>query len=280
MSDSFLWLGGQARIQSGGTASQLRVIGNGWWGMGAGAVLVGSGGTAFNTVLSGAYQAVQGQGAYTENTVVTNSGWQDVGLNSFDGLYGGGVASGSTLVSGGKQFVSGGTAVTTIISAGGTQTAMLGGVASGSVVSSAGFMTVLSGGTAYGANAVSGGRVLIAGGGVLSGGIIASGATLSGSAGALWTGNIKVGVAVSGGSIVSQGITEILSGGVHAISSLHREALCKSMPGVHSLGWQTLQQAVTRRWMGLLEEPSILADRGSVSDPHGNDKPEFDYIRL
>ncbi|NVN05557.1 Hint domain-containing protein [Asaia spathodeae] len=210
---SVLSAGGQVRIQSGGTASQLTAFGTGWWSYSAGAVLVGSGGTALNTVLSGAYQAVQGQGAYTENTLVTNSGWQDVGLNSFDGLYGGGIASGSVLVSGGKQFVSGGTALTTMISAGGTQTVMYGGVVSGSVVASAGFITVLSGGTGYNANALSGGRVVVASGGTLSGGIIASGATLSGSAGALWGGNLRVGGSISGGSIVSKGVAEISSGG-------------------------------------------------------------------
>jgi len=194
MASSVLSRGAVARIQSGGTASHLTASGNGWWGTEEAAILVGSGGTSLNATLSGGYQSVQGQGAYSENALVTGNGWQDVGWNSRDNTYGGGVTSGSTLVNGGKQFISGGTAVQTVVSAAGTQTILATGIASNAIV-------------------LSGGRTLVTSGGILSGGTIGQGGLLSAAAGGVYGGHISAAGIVSGGTVQSTGMLEVVSGG-------------------------------------------------------------------
>jgi len=230
MADTVVSAGATARVQSGGTASGLTAMGSGFWNYDAGAILVGAGGTALNGTLSGAYQSVQGQGAFSQNTLITGNGWEDVGWNARDNTYGGGVASGSTLINGGKQFVSGGRAVGTLVSSAGTQTVMSTGIASGSVVATGGVMSVLGGGTSFnaqvapgGIGTVSQGGTAIAADGVTSGMTVQAGGTaIAQNGGTVDTFTILDGgraTAVSGGtlanSVLSRGAQAyVLSGGV------------------------------------------------------------------
>lgn len=202
MADTVISRGAQARVLSGGTASGLTVLGNGWWSTTEGAILIGSGGTSLNATIAGGYQSVQGQGAYSENALVTSNGWQDVGWNSRDNTYGGGVASGSTLVSGGKQFISGGTATNTTISSAGTQNVLATGVTSGSLIASGGSMIVQAGGTAFNGLVASGGTGLInQGGTAIAADGLTSGLTIqAGGTGLVLAGGTASALVASGNS--------------------------------------------------------------------------------
>src|SRR5262249_48587182 len=87
----------------------------------------------------------------------------------------GGVDSGTTLLGGGRENVSGGLAINDLVLSGGTLTASSGGAASAATVGSSGLEVVPSGGTMGGATLSGGGEMTLSSGAVVSGGVVFAG---------------------------------------------------------------------------------------------------------
>ncbi|WP_336947617.1 Hint domain-containing protein [Asaia sp. HN010] len=185
-------------IMSGGTAHNVSVQGAGFilpTNSDAGRLEVGSGAYVSGAQINGGYVAVRGEAT---DVTLTNGGWMDIGLNSFNNAVpaGADTARATHIGNRSQQFVYGtGTARETYISSGGAQD------------------LVASGAKAYDSTVLSGGAVLLKNGTVLSGGNIAAGGLLSAASGGSYGGKITVAGVASGGTILNAGLFEITSGG-------------------------------------------------------------------
>jgi autotransporter passenger strand-loop-strand repeat protein len=120
------------------------------------AIIVASGGSATNFTLLGGNMVVSGGG--TADSVTANTAGLEIDS--------GGQASGVILTDRGFEIVgSGGTALATTISSGGSAVVSAGGVASGTVINSGGYEYVGTGGTELNAFISSGGTISVAQGG-------------------------------------------------------------------------------------------------------------------
>ncbi len=225
--------GGYALVSSGGTASSTMVNG--------GSQVVYAGGTASNTVVkSGSHYVMSGASAGsttvsggTEGAFGTVSG-TTIMSGGLEYIYSGGRALGATLSGGYVLVQSGGTAGGTTVKGGG-QVVYAGGTASGTVLSSGGVEYALAGGTTIGATVLGGsenifgagtGTILRNGGVefVFAGGS-ALGTTVSNGYELLQSGGKAIGTTVLGGAqlvygsavasstVVNGGAQYVMSGG-------------------------------------------------------------------
>lgn len=146
-------------------------------------LFVTSGNTCSGAQLSGDYMSVQGEGAVAQDTALTHGAWQDVAFNrTTSSGGGGGLATGTSLGAGAKQFVhSGGTATGSLVSSGATAVISGGGVTSGATAWGDGFYgqegtndgaVIVQGGASSIAAVVSGGYLSVQGQDALSEGAI------------------------------------------------------------------------------------------------------------
>lgn len=233
-SDTAIASGATAVVFNGGVTSGAIACGIGFRPGGEkneGALLVQSGGSSVDALVSGGYLSVQGQNAFSDGAVITANGWQDVGFSNRTDAQGGGTAHDTLLISGGRQYVSNGVATQTIIASGGTQQILPGGMAELSVVSSGGIMSVENWGSSYNTVVVTGGSALIRGNGIetVTQGI-GSGVTVTGNGffSQDGTGVLSIG---SGGT----GIDEIADGGYMSVEG---DGACAINALVTGNGWQ------------------------------------------
>jgi autotransporter passenger strand-loop-strand repeat protein len=179
--------GGEVIVDSGGVASAMAI------GKFSNAQVY-SGGTAFATMVGSDSLIDVEAGGLTTGTILSAYGAEE-------GIGYGGVASDTTISSGGDQIVSG-SAVNATVQAGGTQGVQSGGTAHTTNISGGGIEVVQAGGYADGGNA-DGGNLYVSSGGTASDIYIRGGFTDLG-VGAIATDNI---VFVSGGILQIDGTT-------------------------------------------------------------------------
>lgn len=188
---------GGTEVTSNGTTSGLTVFGTGWNSdrtIPQGNLIVKSGGTAYNAQISGGYLSIADNSAVSVSAHITNGGWQDVGYDRINST-------------------SGGTAIHTILEGGARQFIFAANSSVDTQVYSGSIMDALSGAAGVNAAIFAGGAAVIRGGATLSGGTVASGGQLIVSANGLLGGTIKVQGVVSGGTVITNGLLELLSGG-------------------------------------------------------------------
>ena len=227
---SLLVDGGTEYVSSGALAS-AGVIEN------SGTEYILAGGREVGDSVQGGVQFVDGSGSASSGTVEGNSGGigdDTFGGEGFQLVSAGGSAEAMTLVFGGIQEVAG-FASGTVVSSGGEQQVFGGGVASATSVGSDGYLLVAPGGTVDGATIGSGAVGVVYGGAVASGTVLSSGGTLIVLPGAQVSDTLSRGGTVSsatvltlnfsggfitpvatpasGGTIAAADLTVVLSGG-------------------------------------------------------------------
>src|SRR5262245_25142485 len=124
----------------------------------------------------------------------------------------GGLASGTTINSGGEQEVSGGTVSAAIINNGGNQGVVSGGVAVGTIINSGGAELVISGGTVVSTIVNSGGRQTLFSRGTAVATVVNSGGTQN-------VGGFLFGGGTASGTIINSGGLQNVSGGGKAVAT-------------------------------------------------------------
>jgi autotransporter passenger strand-loop-strand repeat protein len=167
----------EMQVLSGGMAESIVVDSRGNFYVGAGAE------SSFALVASGGGMFVTGSASGT----VVSGGTEYVqgGTANGDTLVAGGVelvaaglATSSLLEAGGAQVLDGGDSAAVVVSSGAVQLVSAGGVADGTLVDSGGFQEIFSGGVASGTVVQSGGTVVVLPGGVLTSAALAPGAAV------------------------------------------------------------------------------------------------------
>jgi autotransporter passenger strand-loop-strand repeat protein/probable HAF family extracellular repeat protein len=251
--------GAEADVEKGGKTSAAVISGtlldfgvtNGATVLG-GSQVIESGGTASNTILSGGSEVVSAHGTdvgaqilggtqfvygLANGAAISSGGSQLVesgGSTSgakiaggFQDVYQAGLATSTTISSGGTQDVSG-TARGTTIGFGGTEIVSAGGTTASTTISSGGMAIVSAGATAIDA-AIKGGGIEIVAGGTDFSGTISSGATLEATGSALLsktaflsggTAELGPGFVGSNLSIANSVTAVILSGGTLSSSTV------------------------------------------------------------
>ena len=211
-SNTAVFSGGEEYVDSGGAVSGSVLRNGGTETVSGGAVYGATVGGGLPGVLS--LQDVTAAGVANDTTVLAG-GAQNVS----------GGSAVLTMLSGGAQFVEAGGAITsTTVGVGGYQFIGAGGTATATVVSSGGSQNV-SGGTAYGTTQMSGGRDFVAFGGVLSGAVLSGDASFGpggiGSGTTIYNhANLTVDGGIVYGSQVQSGGLQVLSGNATYITAV------------------------------------------------------------